>query len=592
MSSLWNDADTDAGSDARGRDSKERAGGRLVLVLVVVLALLVGGGYASAYALAGDNVPTGTTVSGIDIGGMTRAEAIDTLRAALGDAATAPITVVVDGTPTAIKPGVAGLGIDYAATVAAAGGGASWDPQRLWDYYTGGGDLDPVVIVDQPALDDAIAALADDVGVAARDGSVSFVDDRVSVTDPVPGRGLDTEAAAAAVRASYLTGDPVELDTSSVAPDIDDDDVRAAVDTFANAALSGPVTLKFGRSRVRIAPADFADALSFNATQGALEPAVDTAVIASLVSDASVDGGDGQPVDASIELVDGKPEVVAAKPGLTFDPADIEETFLDVLTKPEGQRNLRVPGKVDRPDFTTRDAKALGVKEKVSEFVTYFPYAEYRNTNIGRAAEIIDGTLLKPGDTFSLNDVVGERTRANGFTDGFVISNGIFKEDLGGGVSQMATTTFNAMFFAGLEDVEHKPHSFYIDRYPVGREATVAFGLIDLRFRNDTEHGVLVNAVVTPATPTTQGVVTVRMYSTKVWDITTTTSDRYAYTPPATRVIRTPDCFPNTGYSGFEVDVKRIFTGVGETEVDHTENFHTVYTPSDTVICRAPRPAR
>ena len=67
-------------------------------------------------------------------------------------------------------------------------------------------------------------------------------------------------------------------------------------------------------------------------------------------------------------------------------------------------------------------------------------------------------------------------------------------KDLGGGVSQMATTLFNAMFFAGLEDVEHKPHSFYIDRYPVGREATVAWGSLDLRFTNDTPHGVLIKS--------------------------------------------------------------------------------------------------
>ena len=100
-------------------------------------------------------------------------------------------------------------------------------------------------------------------------------------------------------------------------------------------------------------------------------------------------------------------------------------------------------------DFTTEDARALGIKQQVSTFTTYYPYAEYRNINIGRAAELIDGTVLKPGETFSLNDTVGERTAENGFTIGFIISNGIFKEDLGGGVSQMATTTFNAMFFAG-----------------------------------------------------------------------------------------------------------------------------------------------
>ena len=113
--------------------------------------------------------------------------------------------------------------------------------------------------------------------------------------------------------------------------------------------------------------------------------------------------------------------------------------------------------------------------------------------------------MLKPGETFSLNDTVGERTGENGFTKGFIISDGIFKEDLGGGVSQMATTTFNATFFAGLEDVEHKPHSFYIDRYPVGREATVAWGAVDLRFKNDTPYGVLIHATVQPEHPVLAG---------------------------------------------------------------------------------------
>ena len=196
--------------------------------------------------------------------------------------------------------------------------------------------------------------------------------------------------------------------------------------------------------------------------------------------------------------------------------------------------------------------------------------------------------MLEPGDVFSLNETVGERTADNGFVPGFIISNGIFKQDYGGGVSQMATTTFNAMFFAGLKDIEHKPHSFYIDRYPVGREATVAWPSVDLRFENDTPYGVLIDAKVTPGSPSSQGVVTVRMFSTKHWDITTEASDRYAYAPPATRTLNTPDCYPNTGYSGFQIDVWRYFRKPGESELDHEEKFHTSYTPSDTVICKPP----
>src|SRR5690606_29363074 len=121
---------------------------------------------------------------------------------------------------------------------------------------------------------------------------------------------------------------------------------------------------------------------------------------------------------------------------------------------------------------------------------------------------------------FSLNETVGERTAANGFTEGYIISDGIFRKDLGGGVSQIATTTFNAMFFAGLEDVEHKPHSVYIDRYPVGREATVAWPSVDLKFKNTTPYGVLVKASVEKSAPGGEGSATVSMFSTKRWDIT------------------------------------------------------------------------
>ena len=319
---------------------------------------------------------------------------------------------------------------------------------------------------------------------------------------------------------------------------------------------------------------------------GELVPTVDAERLTDLVRGAT--SGKGKPVDATVKLVKGKPRVVPSKPGVTFDPDDVTTTFLDLVAMPEGERKLKVEATVDEADFTTREARDLGIREKVSEFTTYFPYAEYRNINIGRAAELVDGTVLKPGETFSLNGVVGERTVENGFTTGFVISGGIFKEDLGGGVSQMATTTFNAMFFAGLKDVEHKPHSFYIDRYPVGREATVAWPSVDLRFQNDTEHGILIHSWVTPSTPSSQGSVTVQMYSTKVWDISSSNSERYAYVGPGTRTLDTPDCYPNTGFSGFQVDVTRTFRKHGESAVDHTEKFHTSYTPADTVICKPP----
>ncbi|MCW2853254.1 MAG: VanW family protein [Nocardioides sp.] len=582
---LW-----DEKSATESEPRREREGGRVVLFLVVALVLLLAGGYTAAYLAAGDKVPRGTTVAGVDIGGRTQAEAAEALEAGLADRVDSPISVTVGDRTEGVRPQDAGLTVDYDASVAEAGGEQSWEPQRLWDYFTGGDDLDAVVDVDDAAMGSLLERLGADLGSEPEDGAVAFEKGEIVVTDPVAGEAIDPEAAREALVAAYLSDDAddevVELSLTTAEPDIDEADVQAALDEFANPALSGPVTLVFGKSPVRLQPRDFAPVLGMKAEAGVLVPELDIDKLTALVAEGVSD--EGAPVDASFEVVGGKPRVVPAKPGVTYGPADVTDAFLTLVTKTEGQRRMKVEATVDEPELTTKEARALKIKERVSTFTTNYPYAEYRNINIGRAAELVDGTVLEPGETFSLNDVVGERTRENGFTEGFIISNGIFKEDLGGGVSQMATTVFNAMFFAGLKDVEHKPHSFYIDRYPVGREATVAWGAVDLRFQNDTPYGVLVKASVTPAGPGTQGVVTVSMYSTKVWDITTKTSGRYASVPPKTRTLKTPDCYPNTGYSGFQVDVWRYFKKPGSSELDHEEKFHTVYTPSDTVVCKPP----
>uniref|UniRef100_UPI00356306BA VanW family protein n=1 Tax=Nocardioides sp. TaxID=35761 RepID=UPI00356306BA len=393
--------------------------------------------------------------------------------------------------------------------------------------------------------------------------------------------------ARAAVLDAYLADEAeVELTLKPVAPEIDAADVQAAVSRFANPALSSSVSLVFDTSRIRLQPRDFGPVLRMKAVDGELVPDVRLKKLTALVDEQI--SGNGAPVDASFEIVDGKPRVVPAKPGIDYEPADVERALLKVLTRKEGKREAKVKATVAKAEFTTKDARKLNITEQVSTFTTYFPYAEYRNVNLGRAAELVDGTILEPGETFSLNDTVGERTRENGFTEGFIISDGVYKEELGGGVSQMATTLFNAMFFAGLEDVEHKPHSFYIDRYPVGREATVAWGFLDLRFRNDTPHGVLVKASVNPASPGSQGSVTVSMWSTKVWDITSRTGERYNFTDPKTRTLRTEDCYPNEGYRGFDINVYRYFRKPGESELDHQEKFFTRYLPSDTVKCEKP----
>ncbi len=570
------------------QERRERAGFRVVLAVIVVLAVLFGGAYVAAYVGAQDKTPRGTTVGGVDVGGLTLVDAAAALREGLAARAEASLTIEVDGSSQTVNPAEVGLGVDYVASVREAGAGRSWDPVWLWNYYTGGEDLDPVVSVAELTMNDFLTGLAESTGDPARDGRVLFRGTRIREVAPRVGRAIDPAQAREAIVAAYLTDDPTAtLELVKTQPDIDEDDVREAVQGFANPAVSAPVTLVFGKSKVRLRPREFARTLSLEPVDGELEPRIHERRLMRLL-DTKIAGDGGAPVDATVALVNGRPKVIPARPGVRFDPPEVTAAFTAALTQPEGQREAEIKAEVQRPDFTTADARALKIVERVSTFTTYYPHADYRNTNIGRALELINGTVLKPGETFSLNETVGERTAENGFVKGFIIQNGIFKEDYGGGVSQAATTTFNAAFFAGLEDVEHKPHSFYIDRYPVGREATVAWPSVDLKFTNDTPYGILIQAGITPSTPSRQGSATVTMWSTKYWEITTSVSNRYNLTQPKVRRIDSKDCYPNEGYGGFDIDVTRHFHLPSDPSQDHDEVMHTRYIPSDTVICTNP----
>lgn len=562
---------------------------RVVSLLLLGLLLLFGAVYAAGYFVTSDRVPRGTTVAGVDIGGLTPASARTTLEDELGPRADEPIVVAADGQRGSIAPERAGLAVDYAASVEQAGGGRSWNPARMWDYFTGGDDLEAVLDVDDAKLDQAVGGFATKVDEKPVEGSIVFRGGTAKAEYPQSGQQVDREAAAEAVTAAFLdeSDEPVELEVADVDPEVSEESVRAAMRDFANPAMSAPVRIVLGQEEVVVAPQAFGKALSMKPEGGELVPQVDQKKLMAAVQPAMRTVALA-PVPATVRLVDGQPKVVPHKNGVTFDPAELAEELPDVLAEKSGPRRLEVRSKVAKADFTTEDARGLGIKRVVSSFTTYYPHADYRNVNLGRAAQLVNGTVLKPGETFSLNDTVGERTAANGFTKGFIISDGVFKEDFGGGVSQVATTLFNAAFFAGLEDVEHKPHSFYIDRYPIGREATVAWGAVDLRFKNDTPYGVLIQAWVDPSTPSSSGAMNVRFWSTKHWDISAGKSGRYNITEEETRYITDEECLENDGYGGFDIDVYRIFRKPGSDEVVRRETITTTYTPSDTVVCGEP----
>jgi len=146
---------------------------------------------------------------------------------------------------------------------------------------------------------------------------------------------------------------------------------------------------------------------------------------------------------------------------------------------------------------TEAEALAFQGSYLLSEFTTYHSCCENRVINIQLMADSVGGHIVMPGESFSVNAVVGKRTTAKGYKPAGAIIGGYvqcceFPENIGGGTSQFATTFYNAIFFAAMEDLEHQPHTAWFSRYPQGREATMGYPHPDVRFRNNTDHPVLI----------------------------------------------------------------------------------------------------
>ena len=548
------------------------------------LLLILGGAYVTGYLTSGDVVPRTASVAGVPLGGLGRDAAIAKLQTELATKAAAPITVTVEGKQGTIAPGQAGLALDAARSVDASGVGRSWSPVQIWRVLTGGGAVPPVVTVDRPKLDAAVAGFATTVDAAPVDATVSYQGVVPNATAAKPGLQVDVPATADAVLAGYLTTTQVTGSGKVTEPAITGAEAEQALVAYARPAVSGPVTLDTGKGTVVVTPEQIAAATSFPAEGGVLVPRTDGKALYAAAQPAITALNLGQAKDATITIGPaGTPVVTPSVDGVTLGENEFVAAVLPLLTV-EGARTAQPPLATQKPAFTTEAAQALGIKEVTGEFTTYFPYAAYRNNNLGRAAASINNTLVKPGDTFSLNKTLGERTAANGYVEGYVIVSGALVKELGGGVSQSATTVYNAMFFAGLKDVEHHPHMFYIDRYPAGREATVYWGSLDLRFGNDTPHGVLVQAFVKPATASTQGSITVRIWSTKVYDKVLSSELRKSnYTDPVTRTSTGPKCEPQGSNPGFDVNYERLFYKDGQ--LVRTEKFFWRYAPQDKITC-------
>lgn len=569
---------------ARKEETELQRDRKVVLWVLGGVVAVLAGLYAVGYFLTGEQLPRGTEVGGVAVGGMSAADAEQKLAEQID--LNAPITIRAEGRSFDLVPSRAGIDIDFAESVAQANPGRSWNPARMWDFVAGGSEYGVVTDLDGDLLTDAVAQIAKQLDQAPVQGAVRFTaGGAAEPVYPEPGKAVDTVELEGAILEAFPAKREFEVKLEAVQPEVTREEVARAMTEFANPALAGPVVLAVAGKEIEVPSTTFGPTLSVQTVEGRLEPQLDEAALIKAV-DPELAAISVAPKDASVRIVKGKPKIEAAQNGVTYDPASITGAFLQAVVASGDQRRIEVATKAAAPGVTDADIAALGIKEVVSDFVTYYPSgSRYRDINQGTAAKTINGTILRPGETFSLNGILGERTIAKGYVSGGVIEGGVASHAVGGGISQVATTLFNAMFFAGLKDVEHKPHSYYISRYPVGREATVNWDNVDLKFTNDTQYGVLIEAWVVNSTGR-QGEMHVRMWSTKQWDIKSRTSDRYAFVAPSTRRLSGPRCEPNSSTaSGFQVDVYRQFYKVGSKKMEREEKFHTRYIPIDRVVC-------
>ncbi|HZB23809.1 MAG TPA: VanW family protein [Gaiellaceae bacterium] len=222
--------------------------------------------------------------------------------------------------------------------------------------------------------------------------------------------------------------------------------------------------------------------------------------------------------------------------------------------------------------------------EVVASFTSRYEPGQPRVTNIRRAAQLLDGTVIAPGARFSMNAVLGKRTRARGFVPAPMISGGRLVPSVGGGISQVATALYNAAFFSGLRLVAHTPHSFYISRYPMGREATISWGGPELVFENDWSAPVTVRLAATSTS------VTVRMYSEREGRrIESWTGRPHSHVRPTTRVVHNPGLplgsrrvVQEAGASGFTIEYGRRVLQHGS--VVRSDRFRVRYDAVDRII--------
>ncbi len=488
-------------------------------VLVALLVVVAGADLAFSWG----RIQPGVHIGPVAVGSMTAAEAGSAIDRAFLAAADRPISVTCQTETFTVSADSIGARLDATASVDAAmavgreGGVLSAAWQRVSALFSGA-EVTPTVHVDPDASDAALDRIDAAAELAPRDATVTLHGTEVTVTKARQGRALDRSATREAVAAAALSArGSVAAVVDTVAPDVTDADALAAR-AQAVRLIAGPVTVKFESDTVTVARETVAGWVSFSRDATAAADASShpfggltvafvpkrlAAAVAPLAEGRTRPGKDARFVvkGRSIRITQSQ---VGEGPDLKSLAFELAAACLGT-----GPRTAVLRLAEAEPRLTTDEAKAMGIHDRLSTYTTvYATVNPSRTNNVHLLAKALDGKLVAPGEVFSFNGAAGQRTAAKGYQEAPAIVKGKLVPQLGGGVCQVGTTVFNAVFFSGLPVVERHNHSFFISHYPTGRDATVSWGYPDFKFRNDTGGWVLVD------TSFTSNTLTVALYGT------------------------------------------------------------------------------
>ena len=460
--------------------------------IAAALAILVG----LAFAGSRSELAAGTQVAGVDVGGLTHREAVAKLDRLFEQRSSQPVAFVAAGPTYRFAANQLAVQPDWTAAVAAAGrAGDGFGPLRGFRRLRArvfGAEVLPRLTVSNAALEYALDKIADDVDVAPKNSELVRHGLRIEVVPHETGTRLDRDAAAEVIVRSLgqleRTPGATLLPVTVTPPKVTAEMLAAAAES-ARLAISRPIVVKAAARSFRVPRRRVAALLRLP------QDGSSTLAIGGADADAyfrtlsSVVGR--PPRDAGFAVYGDAVQVVPARDGLEVNVPQAARAILRAATRP-ANRVARLNVVRATAERSTAEALAMGIDRRMSSYKTYYSGTADRIMNLQLGVRALDGTLVAPGGTFSLNDAIGERTLERGFRSAPVIIGNEYAEEVGGGTSQVATTVFNAAWEAGLRITERHPHSLYISRYQLGRDATVYWPSLDLKFVNDTKSWVLV----------------------------------------------------------------------------------------------------